>query len=75
MLDDLFDPEAAGGIALQMQDRERYFEGQLARTASEQAEREVRLTHPLRSSSLRTKNWVLMHCWTRSLTCVQLLQN
>ncbi|KAJ8588869.1 hypothetical protein M405DRAFT_842250 [Rhizopogon salebrosus TDB-379] len=40
MLDDLFDPEAAGGIALQMQDRERYFEGQLARTASEQAERE-----------------------------------
>jgi hypothetical protein len=75
MLDDLFDPEAAGGIALQMQDRERYFEGQLARTASEQAEREVRLTHPLCFSSLRIKNWVLMHRWTRSLTCVQLLQN
>ncbi|OAX40366.1 hypothetical protein K503DRAFT_864674 [Rhizopogon vinicolor AM-OR11-026] len=41
MLDDLLDPEAASGIALQMQDRERYFEGQLVRTASEQAEREV----------------------------------
>ncbi|KAG2150920.1 hypothetical protein DEU56DRAFT_779121 [Suillus clintonianus] len=40
-LDDLRDPEATSGIALQMQDRERYFEGQLARTASEQADREV----------------------------------
>ncbi|KAG2037463.1 hypothetical protein BDR03DRAFT_863793 [Suillus americanus] len=36
-LDDLRDPEAMNGITLQMQDRERYFEGQLARSASEQA--------------------------------------
>ncbi|KAG1809358.1 uncharacterized protein BJ212DRAFT_1379623 [Suillus subaureus] len=36
-LDDLRDPEAMDGITLQMQDRERYFEGQLARNASEQA--------------------------------------
>ncbi|KAG0701322.1 hypothetical protein DFH29DRAFT_927275 [Suillus ampliporus] len=40
-LDDLCDPEATSGIVLQMQDRERYFEGQLARTASEQASGEV----------------------------------
>jgi hypothetical protein len=41
MLDDLKDPEAMDGITLQMQDRERYFEGQLARSASEQAGSEV----------------------------------
>ncbi|KAG2338652.1 hypothetical protein BDR05DRAFT_984654 [Suillus weaverae] len=40
-LDDLRDPEAMSGITLQMQDRERYFEGQLARSASEQAGGEV----------------------------------
>jgi transcription initiation factor TFIIH subunit 1 len=41
-LDDLRDPEAMSGITLQMQDRERYFEGQLTRSASEQASSEVR---------------------------------
>lgn len=41
-LDDLRDSEAMSGITLQMQDRERYFEGQLARSASEQAGSEVR---------------------------------
>jgi transcription initiation factor TFIIH subunit 1 len=41
MLDDLKDPEAMDGITLQMQDRERYFEGQLARSASEQAGSEI----------------------------------
>lgn len=41
-LDDLRDPEAMSGITLQMQDRERYFEGQLTRSASEQAGSEVR---------------------------------
>jgi len=50
MLDDLLDSEAADGIALQMQDRERYFQGQLARTASEQAQKEVCLAHGPRSS-------------------------
>ncbi|KAG2153773.1 uncharacterized protein EDB93DRAFT_1134706 [Suillus bovinus] len=40
-LDDLRDSEAMDGITLQMQDRERYFEGQLARSASEQAGSEV----------------------------------
>lgn len=40
-LDDLRDPEAMSGITLQMQDRERYFEGQLTRSASEQASSEV----------------------------------
>ncbi|KAG1832517.1 hypothetical protein EV424DRAFT_1369109 [Suillus variegatus] len=40
-LNDLRDSEAMSGITLQMQDRERYFEGQLARSASEQAGSEV----------------------------------
>jgi len=34
------------GITLQMQDRERYFEGQLARSASEQAGSEVCFSFP-----------------------------
>ncbi|KAH7911986.1 hypothetical protein BJ138DRAFT_1125597 [Hygrophoropsis aurantiaca] len=35
-LDDLRDPEASTGIVLDMQDRQRYFEGQLTRGAAEQ---------------------------------------
>ncbi|KAH7929824.1 hypothetical protein BV22DRAFT_1056017 [Leucogyrophana mollusca] len=35
-LDDLHDPEASAGIVLDMQDRQRYFEGQLTRSAAEQ---------------------------------------
>jgi transcription initiation factor TFIIH subunit 1 len=33
-LDDLHDPEASAGIILEMQDRQRYFEGQMASAAS-----------------------------------------
>jgi len=33
-LDDLHDPEASAGIILEMQDRQRYFEGQTASAAS-----------------------------------------
>jgi len=43
-LDDLHDPEASPGILLQMQDRQRYFEGQMASTVSaEEMARKVRL--------------------------------
>ncbi|KIM91917.1 hypothetical protein PILCRDRAFT_57232 [Piloderma croceum F 1598] len=36
-LDDLHDPEASAGIILEMQDRQRYFEGQMASAASAEA--------------------------------------
>jgi transcription initiation factor TFIIH subunit 1 len=33
-LDDLHDPEASAGILLEMQDRQRYFEGQMANAST-----------------------------------------
>lgn len=45
-LDDLHDPENSDGIVLEMQDRQRYFEGQKASAASAvNAARKVRNYH------------------------------
>ena len=43
-LEDLHDPESTAGIILEMQDRQRYFEGQMAKTALEEAKKKVRCT-------------------------------
>lgn len=40
-LDDLHDPEASAGILLEMQDRQRYFEGRMASLAVSGEERQV----------------------------------
>lgn len=41
-LDDLHDPENSAGIILEMQDRQRYFEGQMAGASAANAARKVK---------------------------------
>ncbi|EIN11764.1 hypothetical protein PUNSTDRAFT_50633 [Punctularia strigosozonata HHB-11173 SS5] len=55
-LEDLHDPESASGIALEMQDRQRYFEAKMAGADGKESE-EVDIQTALRESKVSLDDW------------------
>ncbi|TFK44377.1 hypothetical protein BDQ12DRAFT_620409 [Crucibulum laeve] len=58
-IDDLHDPEASAGIILEMQDRQRYFEGRMATMAAEEAtaKKNLDVKEMIRESKINVQNW------------------
>ncbi|KAJ7091198.1 hypothetical protein C8R44DRAFT_844319 [Mycena epipterygia] len=58
-IDDLHDPEASAGIVLEMQDRQRYFEGGISNTApgAETTPKVVDIKMLIRQAKVNLENW------------------
>ncbi|KAF5370570.1 hypothetical protein D9758_001928 [Tetrapyrgos nigripes] len=57
-LDDLHDPETSVGIALEMQDRQRYFEGRMANASSKDASQQAfDIKEVIRSTKVDLQQW------------------
>ncbi|KAJ6594100.1 hypothetical protein B0H19DRAFT_1093796 [Mycena capillaripes] len=56
-IDDLHDPESSSGIVLEMQDRQRYFEGGISNTTPEATRKPVDIKTVIRHAKVNTENW------------------
>ncbi|KAL0579168.1 RNA polymerase II transcription factor B subunit 1 [Marasmius crinis-equi] len=56
-LDDLNNPESSSGIVLEMQDRQRYFEGRMTGAASNDTVEKVDIRAVIRNMSVDLKQW------------------
>ncbi|KAJ8077275.1 RNA polymerase II transcription factor B subunit 1 [Marasmius tenuissimus] len=56
-IEDLNDPESSSGIVLEMQDRQRYFEGRMTGTSSDETVEKVDIRAVIRHISVDLKQW------------------
>ncbi|KAJ7859719.1 hypothetical protein B0H13DRAFT_1126163 [Mycena leptocephala] len=56
-IDDLRDPESSTGIVLEMQDRQRYFEGGISNSAPEASRKPVDIKTLIRHAKVNMENW------------------
>ncbi|KAJ6499050.1 hypothetical protein C8R45DRAFT_980909 [Mycena sanguinolenta] len=56
-LDDLHDSESSSGIVLEMQDRQRYFEGGISNSAPEAAQKPLDVKTLIRHAKVNIDNW------------------
>ncbi|KAK7472733.1 RNA polymerase II transcription factor B subunit 1 [Stygiomarasmius scandens] len=56
-LDDLHDPEASIGIALEMQDRQRYFEGRMANASADESQESLDTQEIIQSITADLQQW------------------
>ncbi|KAF7361667.1 hypothetical protein MVEN_00510100 [Mycena venus] len=56
-IDDLHDSESSAGIVLEMQDRQRYFEGGISNTAPEAARKPMDVKTLIRNAKVNMDNW------------------
>ncbi|KAJ3989899.1 hypothetical protein F5890DRAFT_1570117 [Lentinula detonsa] len=56
-IEDLHDPESSAGIALEMQDRQRYFEGQMKDTQQNAMKEKLDMNSIIRQSTVDLQQW------------------
>ncbi|KAJ3803283.1 hypothetical protein GGU11DRAFT_812931 [Lentinula aff. detonsa] len=56
-IEDLHDPESSAGIALEMQDRQRYFEGQMKDTQQNAMKEKLDMNSIIRKSTVDLQQW------------------